>query len=53
MELKWFSRLARNAEIIVDHCSSSTGWGSGTLYNADGWRVVVKKTGDVEGDPNC
>lgn len=53
MELQWFARLARSAEIIVDHCANSVGMVSGTLYNADGWRVVVKQTGDVKGDPNC
>jgi len=53
MELRFFTRLAYDAEIIVDHCTGSSGWLSGTLYNADGWRVVVKRTGDVEGDKDC
>lgn len=53
MELPSFSVIADNAEYILEECSIFSGEVSGTVYHDDRWRVVVKKTGDVEGDPDC
>ncbi|OJJ62977.1 hypothetical protein ASPSYDRAFT_86626 [Aspergillus sydowii CBS 593.65] len=53
MELPSFSVIADNAEYILEECSNFSGEVSGTVYHDDRWRVVVKKTGDVEGDPDC
>lgn len=53
LELGSFAEIGDDVERIIDECSNVWGEVSGTLYHVDGWRVVVKKTGDVSGDPDC
>jgi hypothetical protein len=53
LELGSFAEIGDDVERIIEECSNVWGEVSGTLYHLDGWRVVVKKTGDVSGDPDC